>query len=80
MTTLSKNVYFDVLDDILDKYNNTYHRTIKMKPINVKSDSYTEHNVNSNKKKTKTKFKIGGPVRILKYKNIFTKGYAPNWS
>ena len=52
MTALSKNVYFDVLDDILDKYNNTYHRTIKIKPIDVKSDSYTEHNVNSNKKKT----------------------------
>ena len=42
MTTVSKNVYFYVLDDIVDKYNNTYHRTIKMKPINVKSDSYAQ--------------------------------------
>ena len=42
MTTVSKNVYFHVLDDIVDKYNNTYHRTIKVKPINVKSDSYAQ--------------------------------------
>ena len=42
MTVVSKNVYFDVLNDIVDKYNNTYHRTIKMKPINVKSDSYAQ--------------------------------------
>ena len=42
MTAVSKNVYFDVLDDILNKYNNTVHRTIKMKPIDVTSDSYAE--------------------------------------
>ena len=42
MTTVSKNDYFYVLDDIVDKYNNTYHRKIKMKPINVKSDSYAQ--------------------------------------
>ena len=42
MGAVSKNVYFDVLDDILNKYNNTVHRTIKMKPIDVTSDSYAE--------------------------------------
>ena len=77
MTAVSKNVYFDVLDDIVDKYNSTYHRTIKMKPIDVKSDSYAEYNVDSNDKDPK--FKIGDHVRISKYKNIFAKGYTPNW-
>ena len=42
MTTILKNIYFDVLDDTADKYNNTVHRTIKMKPIDVTSDSYAE--------------------------------------
>ena len=50
---MSKKVYFDVLDDIVDKYNNTYHRTINMKPANVKSDFYAEYNVYSNKKNCK---------------------------
>ena len=75
---MSKNVYFDVLDDIVDKYNNTYHKTIKMKPTDVKSDSYTEYIVDSNEKDPK--FIIDNQVRISKYKNIFAKGYAPNWS
>ena len=48
MTAMSKNVYFDVLNDIVDEYNNKYRSTIKMKPINVKSDSYAESNVDSN--------------------------------
>ena len=48
MTAVSKKVYFDFLNDIVDKYNNTYHRTIKIKPIDVKSDSYVEYNVDSN--------------------------------
>ena len=48
MTAVSKNVYFDVLDDIVNKYNNTVHRTIKMKPIGVTSDSCTEYNGDSN--------------------------------
>ena len=78
MTAVSKNVYFDVLDDILDKYNNTVHRSIKMKPIDVTSDSYAEYNEDFNKKDPK--FKVGDHVRISKYKNIFAKGYAPNWS
>ena len=78
MTAISKNVYFDVLDDIVNKYNNTVHRSIKMKPIDVTSDSYAEYNEDSNV--TKPKFKVGDHVRISKYKNIFAKGYTQNWS
>ena len=78
MTAISKNVYFDVLDDIVNKYNNTVHRTIKMKPIDVTSDSYAEYNEDSNKKGSK--FKVADHVKISKYKNIFAKKYAPNWS
>ena len=78
MTAISKNVYFDVLNEIVDKYNNTVHRTIKMKPIDVTSDYYAEYNKDFNKKDPK--FKLGGHVRISKYKNIFAKAYALNWS
>ena len=78
MTAISKNVYFDVLDDIVNKYNNTVHRTIKMKPINVTDDSFVEYNEESNKKDPK--FKIGDHVKISKWKNIFAKGYSPNSS
>ena len=78
MTAISKNGYFDVLKDIVNKYNNTVHKTIKMKPIDVTDDSFVEYNEESNKKDPK--FKVGDRVRISKYKNIFAKGYAPNWS
>ena len=78
MTANSKNVYFNVLNDIVGKYNNAYHRTIKMKPIDIKSDSFAEYNEESNEKDPK--FKVGDHVRISKYKNIFAKGYALNWS
>ena len=78
MKAISKNIYFDVLDDIVDKYNNTVHRTIKMKPIDVTDNSYVKYNENPNKKDPK--FKVGDRVRISKYKNIFAKGYTPNWS
>ena len=78
MTAVSKNVYCDMLDDIVNKYNNTSHNTIEMKPIDVKSNSYAEYNVDSNAKDPK--FEIGNCVRISKYKNVFTKGYTPNWS
>ena len=78
MTAISENVYFDVLEDIVNKYNNTVHRTIKMKPIDVTDDSYAEYNEDFNKKGPK--FKVGDHVRISKYKNIFAKGYTPNWS
>ena len=60
MTAISKNVDFDVLDDIVDEFNNTYHRTIKMKPIDVKSDSFAEYNEESNEKDPK--FKVGDHV------------------
>ena len=78
MTAISKNIYFDVLNDIVNKYNNTVHRTTKMKPIEVTSNSYAEYNEDSNKKDPK--FKVGDDVKISKYKHIFAKGYAPNWS
>ena len=78
MTSISKNVYIDKLDDIVDKYNNTYHSTIKMKPINVKDNTYINTAKEINNKDPK--FKVGDRVRISKYKNIFAKGYAPNWS
>ena len=78
MTTISKNVHFDVLDAIVNKYNNTVHKTIKMKATGVTGDSYAEYNEDSNKKDPK--FKVGDHVRISKHKNIFAKGYTPNWS
>ena len=78
MTTVSKNLYFNVLNDIADEYNNTFHKTIKMKPIDVKSGSFAEYNEESTEKDPK--FKVGDHVRISKYKNIFAKGYAPNWN
>ena len=68
------STYFDVLDDIVNKYNNIVHRTIKMKPIDVTGDSYAEYNEDFNKKDPK--FKVGDHVRISKYKNIFAKGYV----
>ena len=76
MTAISKNVYFDVVDDIVNKYNNTVHRTIKMKPIDVADDSFAEYNENSmelHSDKKDPKFKVGDNVRIPKYKNIFAK-------
>ena len=77
-TSISKNVYINKLDDILNKYNNTYHRTIKMKPVDVKDTKYIDSNKEVNDKDPK--FKVGDHVRISKYKNIFAKGYKPNWS
>ena len=78
MTSISKNVYIDKLDDIVDEYNNTYHRTIKMKPIDVKDNTYIDLEKKVNNEDPK--FKIGDSVRSSKYKNIFVKGYMPNWS
>ena len=75
---ISKNVYFDVLDNIVNKYNSTVHRSIKMKLIDVTSDSYAECNEDSTEKDPK--FKVDDRVRISKYKNIFAKGCTPNWS
>ena len=67
-----------MLDDIVNKHNNRVHRTIKKKPIDITSDSYTEYNEDYNV--TKSKFKVGGHIRIPKYKNIFAKGYTQNWA
>ena len=78
ITAVSKNVYFDVLDDIVNKYSNTVHRSIKMKPIDVKSDSYAEYNEDSNE--NDPKFKVGDHVRIWKCKSILAKGCTHNWS
>ena len=78
MTSISKNVYIDKLDNIVDKYNNTYHTTIKIKPIDVKDNTYI--NVDKEINNKDPKIKVGDRVRISKYKNIFTKVYMPNWS
>ena len=77
MTGFGKNVYYDVLDDVINKYNNTKHSTIKMTPIDVKHNKRVyidEHNEKDNR------FKVGDRVRISRYKNIFANRYTPNWS
>ena len=78
MTSISKNVYINKLDDIVNEYNNTMHRTTMMKSIDVKDNMYIDFGkeVNDND----PKFIVGNNVKISKYKNIFAKGYTPNWS
>ena len=78
MAAISSNVYFDVLDDIVNKYNNTLHRTTKMKSIDVKDNAYLDSKKEVNDKDPK--FKVGDHVRISKHKNIFAKECTPNWS
>ena len=78
MTSVSKNVSIDKLDDIVNKYNNTYHSTIKMKSVDVRWSTYIESNKGINNKNPKSK--IGDTVIVSKYKNIFAKGYTQNWS
>ena len=75
MTSISKNAYIDTLDDIVNKYNNS---KIKMKPVDIKLNTYVYFNKENNKKAPK--FKVGDNVKISKYKNIFAKVYIPNWS
>ena len=77
MTSVLKNVYINKLDDIVNEYNNTYHTTIKMKRIDIKDNTYINTSKKINYKDPK--FKVGDRVRISKYKNIFAKGYMPNW-
>ena len=83
MTSVSKNVYINKLDDIVNEYNNIYHKTIKMKPVDVKDNTYIDsmelHSAELHFNKD-PKFKVGDNVRISKYKSIFSKGYTPNWS
>ena len=71
MTSMSKNMYIDKLDDIVNKYNNTYHSTIKMNPVDVKSSTYIDSSKEINIKNPI--FNIGDIVRISKYKSIFAK-------
>ena len=78
MTATGKNVYYDVLDDVVNKYNNTKHSTIKLKPIDVGDNNKRVYVDEHNEKDSR--FKVGERVRISRYKNIFAKGYAPNWS
>ena len=78
MTTIAENVHIDDLDDIVDKYNNTVHSSIKRKPKDVADDSFVEYSKETNEKDPK--FTVGDNVRISKYKNIFAKGYTRNWS
>ena len=77
MTATGKNVYYDVLDDVVNEYSNTKHNTIKMKPIDAGDNKRVyidEHNEKD------SRFKVGDRVRISNFKNIFAKGYNPNWS
>ena len=78
MTATGKNVYYDVLDDVVNKYNNTKHSTIKMKPIDVGDNNKRVYIDEHNEKDSR--FKVGDRVRISKFINIFAKGYALNWS
>ena len=78
MTSVSTNGHFDKLDGTINKYNNANHNAIKMKPFDVKSEIYIESSKETNDKNPK--LKIDDNVRISKYKNIFSKGYTPNWS
>ena len=78
MTAVPKNVFYDVLDDIVKKYNNTWHSTFKMKPKDVGDDNFTKYAEQFNEKDPK--FNVGDRVRISKYKSVFAKGYMPNWS
>ena len=78
MTSVSTNVYIDKLEDIVHKYNNSYHNTIKMKRAEVKSNTCIDFSNKINEKVPK--LKISGNIRSSKYKNIFAKGFTPNWS
>ena len=66
------------MDHIVDEYNNTFHKTIRLKPIDIGDDSFAEYNEESNEKDPK--FKVGVHVRISRYKIVFAKEYDPNWS
>ena len=79
MTSISKNMCVNKLNDIVKECNNTYHGTIKMRPVDVKSSTYIDLNKNNSRKDPK--FKVGDyiRIRISKYRNIFAKGYLSNW-
>ena len=87
MTATGKNVYYDVLDDAVNEYNNTKHSAIKMKPkdakdATTKSSAIARNNrvyIDEHNQKS-ARYNIGDRVRISKFKNIFAEGYTPNWS
>ena len=78
MTSITKNVYIDKLDDMVNEYNNTYHRKIKMEPVDVKN--YTYIDIGKEINDGDPKFKVDDHVRLSKYKNIFAKEHTSNWS
>ena len=78
MTSVSKNIYIGKLGDIVGKYNNTYYKTMKMKPVDVKDIAYIDFKKVFNDKDPE--FEVGDHVRIFKYKNNFSKGQTPNWA
>ena len=78
MNAVSKNVYINKIDQIVDKFNNTYHKTIKMKPVDVKSGTYIDFETENNERDSK--FRIGNHVNIFKHRSIFANGYTPNCS
>ena len=87
MTATGKNVYYDVLDDIVNEYNNTKHSTIKMKPKDIVYNTTKSSSLERNKRvyidehnEKDSRFNVGDRVRISKCKNIFAKGYTPNSS
>ena len=77
MTATDENVYYDVLDDVVNKYNNIKHSIVKMKPIDLKNNERVYIDELNGKY---SRFKLGHRVRISKFKNIFAKGYTPNLS
>ena len=87
MTATGKNVDYDVLDDVVNEYNNTKNSTIKMKPKDVKNDTTKSSAIAHNNRtyidehnKKNARFNVGDRVKISKFKNMFAKGYTPNWS
>ena len=78
MTSISRNAYIDKLDDTVNQYNNTYYRTIKIKPVDVKDNAYIKFSKDVNDEDPK--FKVGDHVRISKCKNVIAKGYTQNQS
>ena len=77
MTSVSKNVYIDKLEEMVNKYNNTYHSIMTMKTFDVRSSTYSNSSKDINEKDPK--FKFADIVRLSKYKNIFVKGHTLNW-
>ena len=71
MISVLKHVYIGKLDNIINKYNNSYHSTIKLKPVDVKSSTYIDFNKVNNEKDPK--FEVGHHVRKIKIQQHFFK-------